>query len=89
MPLDYTEAFLQQLECSISTKRHYVEKAFQLSCGHYICKKCRPKDKNCNLMCLKCNQTNSADMSKCKGISIAEIIRNTIREQIKKKFKGK
>ena len=70
---------LKLAECSITEDKHLIRNAITLSCGHHICKKCKPVGNNHQIKCLKCGKTNHHDLNKCEE---AEIIKELLESNI-------
>jgi len=58
------------VECSMTGDSHYLECPLPLSCGHHVCKKCLPPNKNYQFRCIKCSCINQFDLNTCQESDI-------------------
>jgi hypothetical protein len=61
---------LESLECALSTHlKHVSIKPIALSCGHSICKECKPKDTTAEITCVHCKKTQVVPNNRDESLS--------------------
>ena len=60
------------VECAMSSEPHFLECPLPLTCGHHVCKKCVPPNRNYQFKCLKCDRINQFDLTKCHESDIVQ-----------------
>lgn len=74
---------LNLVQCCASEGKHILQTGIALSCGHHICQKCIPTNKNLQIKCTKCNTINQNNLDKCEE---SEIAKNLIESNLKLLF---
>jgi hypothetical protein len=81
----------ESLECALSTHlKHISINPISLSCGHSICKKCKPKDTNASITCVHCKKMQVVPNNQDKSLSAKSLFNvfiDKMFEYVEDKFK--